>query len=44
MDSWKEFNKLVPLDKKYYYSQLNVTDIFDSDIAHVKNVCDTFKI
>ena len=44
MDSWDKFNKLIPLDKKYYYSELNNADIFDNDIAHVKNVCDTLKI
>ena len=44
MDSWKKFNKLVPLDKKYYYSELNDADISDNDIAHVKNMRDTFKI
>ena len=41
----EKFNKLVPLDKKYYYSELNDADISDNDIiAYVKNMCDTFKI
>ena len=41
----EKFNKLVPLDKKYYYSELNDVDISDNDIiAYVKNMCDTFKI
>ena len=31
MDSWKKFNKPVPLDKKYYYSELNDADISDSE-------------
>ena len=44
MDSWKKFNKLVPIDKKYYYSELNDADISHNDIADVKNVCNTFKI
>ena len=44
MDSWKKINKLLSLVKKYYYSELNDADISDNDIAHVKNVCDTFKI
>ena len=44
MDSWKKFSKLVPIDKKYYYSELNDADISHNDIADVKNVCNTFKI
>ena len=43
MDSWKEFNEPVSLDKKYYYSKSNDENISDSDIEHVKNVCHTFK-
>ena len=31
MDPWKKFNKPVPLDKKYYYSELNDADISDSE-------------
>ena len=27
MDSWDKFNKLIPLDKKYYYSELNDADM-----------------
>ena len=34
----------MPLDKKYYYSELNDADISDNDTTHVKNVCHTFKI
>ena len=33
----------MPLDKKYHYSELNDAEISDNDIAHVKNVCNTFK-
>ena len=36
MDSWKKFNKLVPLDKKYYYSELNDADISDSEYLMLK--------
>ena len=44
MDSWKRFNEPVPLDKKQYYSRLNDENISDSEIDHVKNVFNTFKI
>ena len=44
MDSWKRFNEPVPLDQKQYYSRLNDENISDSDIDHVKNVFNTFKI
>ena len=44
MGSWKKFNNPVPLDKKYYYSELNLENISDSDLDHVKNVINTFKI
>ena len=44
IDSWKKFNKFVPLDITYYHSELNDADISDNDIAHVKNVCDSFKV
>ena len=27
MDSWDKFNKLIPFDKKYYYSELNDADM-----------------
>ena len=42
--TWKRFNEHVPLDEKYYYSDLNMEGISDDDINHVKNVCNTFKI
>ena len=44
MGSWKKFNNPVPLDKKYYYSELSLGNISDSDLDHVKNVINTFKI
>ena len=44
MSSWKTFNEPVPLMKKYYYSELNDENISDADLAHVKNICDTFNI
>ena len=43
-DSWDKFKQPVPLDKKLYYSKLNDADSSDSDIEHVKKVCETFKI
>ena len=44
MDSWEKFKLPVPLEKEYYYSELNDSDIDDGDIGHIKNVCNTFKI
>ena len=45
MDSWKKFKKLVPVDKKCYYSELNDSNIDDGDLVHIKkNVCNTFGI
>ena len=44
MDSWEKFNEPVPLDKECYYSELNNENISDSDLDHVNNVCDAFKI
>ena len=44
MDSWEKFNEPVPLDKECYYSELNNENISDSDVDHVNNVCDAFKI
>ena len=44
MVTWKRFNEHVPLDEKYYYSELNLEGISNDDIDHVKNVCNTFKI
>ena len=44
MTSWDKFKEPVPLDKKLYYSNLNDKNISDSDIDHVKKVCNAFKI
>ena len=44
MDSWDKFKLSVPLDKKHYYSELNDSNINDSDIKHVKNICSTLNI
>ena len=43
MDTWKKFNELVPLMKETYYSEFNDTNINDSDLEYVKNVCNAFK-
>ena len=44
MNPWKKFDEPVPLDKKYYYSELNDENISNSDLDRVNNVCNTFKI
>ena len=44
MDSWKKFDEPVPLMKEANYNEFNDTNINDSDLEHVKNVCSTFKI
>ena len=36
MRSWENFKEPVPLDKKYYYSEFNYTNISDSDREHAK--------
>ena len=38
MDSWKKFKKLVPVDKKCYYSELNNSNIHDGDLVHIKKM------
>ena len=44
MNTWKRFNEHVPLDEKYYYSELNMEGISNDDIDHVQNVCNTCEI
>ena len=44
MRSWENFEEPVPLDKKYYYSQFNDTNISDNDVEHVKKVIEAFNI
>ena len=44
IDSWKKSDEPVPLMKEANYNEFNDTNINDSDLEHVKNVCSTFKI
>ena len=44
MKSWQNFKEPVPLDKKYYYSEFNNTNISDDGLEHVKKVCNAFNI
>ena len=44
MRSWENFKEPVPLDKKYYYSKFNDTNISDDDLEHVKKVCNVFNV
>ena len=44
MRSWENFKEPVPLDKKYYYSEFNDTNISDDDLKHVKKVSNAFNI
>ena len=44
MRSWKNVKEPVPLDRKYYYSEFNDTNISDDDLEHVKKVCNAFNI
>ena len=44
MASWDKFKEPEPLDQKLYYSKLNDENISESDIEHVKKVCNTFTI
>ena len=44
MDNWNKFNDSIPLGKDKYYGELNTSSISDSDVKHVKKVCNTFKI
>ena len=44
MRSWETFKEPVLLDKKYYYSEFNDTNISNSDLEHVKKVCEAFNI
>ena len=38
MNTWKRFNEHVPLDEKYYYSELNMEGISNDDIDHVQKM------
>ena len=44
MSSWERFKEPVPLTKESYCSELNDESISDSDLVHVKNICDAFNI
>ena len=44
IDSWKKFDEPVPLMKEANYNEFNDTNINNSDLEHVKNVCSTFEI
>ena len=38
MDSWERFNETSLLDKKAFYSELNLQDITDENNAHTQKV------
>ena len=42
MDSWEKFDETSSPDKKYFYSELNLEDISDSDYNHAQKVFEEF--
>ena len=44
MDRWEKFNETSILNKKSYYSNLDLENITDEDYVHVQKVCEVFKI
>ena len=44
MDSWEIFDETSLLDKKAFYSELNLDDINDKDYEHAQKVWKVFKI
>ena len=42
MDSWERFDETSLPDKKYFYSELNLEDISDSDYNHAQKVFEEF--
>ena len=44
MNSWEKFKLPVHLEKEYYYSELNDSNINDGDIKQIKYVRNTFNI
>ena len=44
MDSWERFNETSLLDKKAFYSELNLEDITDKDYAHAQKVFKELKL
>ena len=43
MDSWERFNETSLLDKKAFYSELNLQDITDENNAHTQKVQEVFE-
>ena len=44
MDSWRQFDETSLLDKKEFYSKLNLEDITDKYYEHAKKVWEAFEI
>ena len=44
MNSWERFDEESLLDKKAFYSRINVDDITDNDYLHYKKVWEVFEI
>ena len=42
IDSWKRFDQTLSLDKKEFYSSLNIEDITDVDYRHATGVSENF--
>ena len=43
-NEWERFNKTSLPEREYFYSNLNLKDITDSDYTHAKGVCKDFEI
>ena len=44
MDDWEKFQETTLLEKKDFYSSLNLEDITDADYMKAKRVCKNFEI
>ena len=44
MDDWEKFNKTLLLEKKFFYSYLNMEDVTDADYTNAKRVWKDFEI
>ena len=44
MVDWEKFSETWLPEKKYFYSQLNIEKITDTDYANTKRVCKIFEI
>ena len=44
MDDWQKFNETSLLEKKDFYSHLNMQNITATDYVHPKRVCEDFEI